>query len=77
MASGHVNRTQRPDNGCTDQNCNREETPCQLGAVHTWHLADIRNLRGISQASSDATNMSKYVLSNGLRSRSQNFPPNC
>ncbi len=22
MASGHVNRTQRPNNGCTDQACN-------------------------------------------------------
>jgi hypothetical protein len=27
--------------GCTDQCCKREENPCQLGAVHTWHLADI------------------------------------
>src|SRR5665811_765828 len=26
--------------GCTDQCCKREESPCQLGAVHTWHLAD-------------------------------------
>src|ERR1017187_3058881 len=28
--------------GCTDQCCKREESPCQLGAVHTWHIADIR-----------------------------------
>jgi hypothetical protein len=27
--------------GCTDQGCKREESSCQLGAVHTWHLADI------------------------------------
>jgi hypothetical protein len=27
--------------GRTDQSCIREESPCQLGAVHTWHLADI------------------------------------
>src|ERR1039457_4416874 len=26
--------------GCTDQCCIREENPCQLGAVHTWHFAD-------------------------------------
>ena len=24
----------------TDQCCIREENPCQLGAVHTWHIAD-------------------------------------
>jgi hypothetical protein len=23
----------------TDQACKREQCPCQLGAVHTWHLA--------------------------------------
>jgi len=27
--------------GCTDQCCKREESSCQLGAVHTWHKADI------------------------------------
>src|SRR5512133_2259373 len=27
--------------GCTDQCCKREESSCQLGAVHTWPIADI------------------------------------
>ena len=27
--------------GCTDQGCKREESSCQLGAVHTWHKADM------------------------------------
>src|SRR5471030_3389312 len=27
--------------GCTDQPCKREESSCQLGAVHTWHIASI------------------------------------
>jgi hypothetical protein len=36
MASGHVNRTQRPTHGHTDQCCTREESPCQPGAVHPW-----------------------------------------
>jgi hypothetical protein len=40
MASGHVNQIGRT-HGCTDQACKRENTPCQLGAVHTWHLADL------------------------------------
>ena len=30
--------------GCTDQACLREESSCQLGAVHTWHLADVDGL---------------------------------
>ena len=39
MASGHVNRTNRGrTHGRTDQHCTREESPCQLGAVHT-HLS--------------------------------------
>jgi hypothetical protein len=25
--------------GCTDQALRREDSPCQLGAVHTWHAA--------------------------------------
>src|SRR4051795_10397396 len=27
--------------GCTDQCCKREESSCQLGAVHTWHFASV------------------------------------
>ena len=45
MASGHVNRTNRGrTHGRTDQHCTREESPCQLGAVHTWPFAtnDVR-----------------------------------
>ena len=39
MASGHVNRTNRGrTHGRTDQHCTREESPCQLGAVHTWPI---------------------------------------
>ena len=41
MASGHVNRAKGRTHGCTDQACKREESTCQLGAVHTWHLADM------------------------------------
>jgi len=41
MASGHVNRTNRPNTWLHRPACKREERPCQLGAVHTWHKADI------------------------------------
>src|SRR5262245_9702291 len=41
MASGHVNRTNRPNTWLHRPACGREESPCQLGAVHTWHIRDI------------------------------------
>src|SRR5262245_38077335 len=41
MASGHVNRTNRPNTWLHRPACGREESPCQLGAVHTWHFGDI------------------------------------
>src|SRR5215831_209002 len=37
MASGHVNRTNRPNTWLHRPACKREEKPCPLGAVHTWH----------------------------------------
>jgi len=41
MASGHVSRINRPNTWLHRPSLLREESPCQLGAVHTWHLADI------------------------------------
>jgi hypothetical protein len=41
MASGHVNRTERPNTWQHRPSLRREESPCQPGAVHTWHLADM------------------------------------
>src|SRR3954469_6642768 len=29
--------------GCTDQSCTREESSCQLGAVHTWPVSTVRS----------------------------------
>ena len=40
MASGHVNRTQRPNTWLHRPSLQRENSPCQLGAVHTWPCAD-------------------------------------
>src|SRR6516164_2114908 len=39
MASGHVNRINRPNTWRHRPATRREDFPCQLGAVHTWHLA--------------------------------------
>jgi len=41
MASGHVNRTNRPNTWLHRPACGREESPCQLGAVHTWHESEM------------------------------------
>jgi hypothetical protein len=46
MASGHVNRAHRGrTHGRTDQYFTREESPCQLGAVHTWPLTSFTALQ--------------------------------
>jgi hypothetical protein len=43
MASGHVNRINRPNTWLLRPDLRREESPCQHGAVHTWHRsADFR-----------------------------------
>ena len=39
MASGLVCRANRPNTWLHRPACKREEKPCQLGAVHTWHEA--------------------------------------
>ncbi len=41
MASGHVNRTNRPNTWPHRPTLRREDIPCQPGAVHTWHTGVI------------------------------------
>ena len=41
MASGHVNRINRPNTWLHRPMLLREVLTCQPGAVHTWHIADI------------------------------------
>src|SRR5262252_2388727 len=41
MASGHVNRTNRPNTWLHRPSLLREDSSCQPGAVHTWHLPDM------------------------------------
>ena len=43
MASGHVNRINRPNTWLHRPMLLREVLTCQPGAVHTWHLADSFN----------------------------------
>ena len=41
MASGHVNRANRPNTWLHRPTLQRDDSSCQPGAVHTWPLADI------------------------------------
>jgi len=38
MASGHARRINRPNTWPLRPGLRREESPCQHGAVHTWHF---------------------------------------
>ena len=42
MASGLVCRANRPNTWLHRPSLRREDSPCQLGAVHTWHECDLR-----------------------------------
>jgi hypothetical protein len=39
MASGHASRINRPNTWLLRPDLRRAESPCQRGAVHTWHIA--------------------------------------
>src|SRR6267378_2575001 len=41
MASGHVNRTYRPNTWQHRPSLRREVFSCQPGAVHTWHKTEV------------------------------------
>ena len=43
MASGHVNRINRPNTWLLRPDAQRAKSSYQHGAVHTWHKRDIRS----------------------------------
>jgi len=47
MASGHVNRENKAEHmAAPHRNLQRDDSPCQFGAVHTWPFCDMaRELR--------------------------------
>ena len=54
MASGHEYRANRPNTWLLRPMLQREDSPCQPGAVHTWPVASFRckaALRSLSEGS--------------------------
>src|ERR1700745_3252073 len=54
MASGHECRANRPNTWLLRPMLQREDSPCQPGAVHTWPIASFRckaALRSLSERS--------------------------
>jgi hypothetical protein len=45
MASGHVNRANRPNIWLLRLTPQSEDSPCQPGAVHTWPISEVASLR--------------------------------
>jgi hypothetical protein len=42
MASGHVNRENKAEHmAAPHRNLQRDDSPCQFGAVHTWPFCDM------------------------------------
>jgi hypothetical protein len=63
MASGHVNRTNRPNTWLHRPACKREEKPCQLGAVHTWPILLQNSL--MPSANSDSVVLMRFAAEAG------------
>ncbi len=56
MASGPCAALTGRTHGCTDQCCKREESSCQLGAVHTWPFSTFRGNAAIQSLSDPSGN---------------------
>src|ERR1700730_11144530 len=61
MASGHVNRTSRPNTWQHRPSLRREDSSCQPGAVHTW-LNAVRLRRGYAKYLA-----CKVIMNTGIR----------
>jgi hypothetical protein len=62
MASGHVNRTYRPNTWLHRPSLRREDFSCQPGAVHTWHETDMPRCPffGRSRGKADIAGTSRF-----------------
>jgi hypothetical protein len=78
-AGGHVNRANRPNTWLHRPAKRRGDSPCQLGAVHTWHNCELREerteFRLREQSGSDVFDVGLHALSNfRLRVRVHHYP---
>src|SRR5262249_39225495 len=63
MASGHMNRANRPNTWLHRPACKREEKPCQLGAVHMEQSRHIEPSSRCPLSGVKRTLLSKPVMS--------------
>ena len=69
MASGHVNRTNRPNTWLHRPSLRREVFPCQLGAVHTWHKASFAAAHTIRTRSEQSGHRASVVASSKVMAK--------
>jgi hypothetical protein len=65
MASGHVNRTYRPNTWQHRPSLRCEDSSCQPGAVQTWHIASViaAHMSGVgSKPDSNTVGLDKVLL---------------
>src|SRR5215470_8873713 len=58
MASGHVNRANRPNTRLHRPTLLREESSCQLGAVHTRGIADLNFRSTVAKCQEQTSHLS-------------------
>ena len=78
MASGHVNRTQRPNTWLHRPRLRREDSPCQLGAVHTWPIATLKcstsGCRLLGEERKSSNSVGQSLGSPGVRKKRRGLP---
>ena len=73
MASGHVSRIKRPNTWLHRPMLqNREESSCQSGAVHTWHLSDLPTV--LTNVGYQGKSGSDYAGPTSRRTRQSRLP---
>ena len=77
MASGHVNRTNRPNTWLHRPSLRREESPCQSGAVHTWHFSDVSGTAPLRQLLKQDRTTAASVIHAGQSTPSALFQARC
>ena len=66
MASGHVNRANRPNTWPLRPTPQSEDSPCQPGAVHTWPIAPHQLTTQLGHREGQRQSVNKYGVGSEL-----------